>query len=380
MIILQGPYHSRQAVSCFNVSFVSAVRQRMSYHYKCHIMRTLSVFLFSFFCLFFTTVTNRVQAQPGFSDDASFSNFYNELSPYGRWVGLPRYGRVWIYDEPGFRPYSTNGQWENTDLGWSWASGYEWGTIPFHYGRWELDPYYGWFWIPGYDYAPAWVVWSQADDYYGWAPLGFGLDINISLGRIPSNRWMYASAGNILRPRIDRYCIPHERNRFYYGRQQAVVNIYTQGNVRYMGGPHRNGRFDNRNRSYENNHHPAQRPSLRNGQYGNNSTYNGRARNANPENNDRTPGTSYRYDPAQRDRNRDIAERPQAGGRPPNQISESRPPARPAESRPLPSRTLNNRQQERINQHPTPPQAQRPSGNEEGTGSRPLKNKDRRIF
>jgi hypothetical protein len=31
----------------------------------------------------------------------------------------------------------------------------------------------GWVWVPGYDYAPAWVVWRHADEdgYVGWAPL-----------------------------------------------------------------------------------------------------------------------------------------------------------------------------------------------------------------
>ncbi|MBA4166571.1 MAG: hypothetical protein H0X41_03335, partial [Chitinophagaceae bacterium] len=164
-------------------------------------MKTFTILLISIFSFAAFITSNKVQAQPAFSASVDFNTFYQQLSPYGQWRDVPHYGRVWSYNEPGFRPYATNGQWENTDEGWYWNSNYAWGSIPFHYGRWEQDPYYGWIWIPGYDYAPAWVVWSQADDYYGWAPLGYGLDINVSFSRIPSNRWMYASIGNINRPR-----------------------------------------------------------------------------------------------------------------------------------------------------------------------------------
>ena len=41
----------------------------------------------------------------------SFNTFYNELSPYGRWVNDINYGQVWIADAPGFEPYYDNGHW-----------------------------------------------------------------------------------------------------------------------------------------------------------------------------------------------------------------------------------------------------------------------------
>lgn len=210
-------------------------------------MKTFTLLLISAFSLA-AAVPQKAAAQTGFYASVNFNTFYSQLSPYGRWLNLPRYGRVWTYREPGFRPYYTNGQWQYTDDGWYWNSGYAWGDIPFHYGRWELDPDYGWIWIPGYDYAPAWVAWSEADDCYGWAPLGFGVDFNVGIGRIPSNRWMYASIANINRPRIDRYCLPFDRNDMYYRRQQPIVNVYSQRNVRYMGGPRWNDRFGRSNR------------------------------------------------------------------------------------------------------------------------------------
>src|SRR5258708_24450962 len=44
----------------------------------------------------------------------------------------------------------------------------------YHYGSWLYDPAYGWVWIPGTEWAPAWVVWREAPDYIGWAPCGPG--------------------------------------------------------------------------------------------------------------------------------------------------------------------------------------------------------------
>jgi hypothetical protein len=53
-----------------------------------------------------------------------------------------------------------------------WQSDYPWGDIAFHYGRWAYTAT-GWVWVPGYEYAPAWVVWrhDDADGFVGWAPL-----------------------------------------------------------------------------------------------------------------------------------------------------------------------------------------------------------------
>jgi hypothetical protein len=52
------------------------------------------------------------------------------------------------------------------------VSDYDWGYIPFHYGRWVWIAGRGWAWIPGRTYAPAWVVWRVGDGgYIGWAPM-----------------------------------------------------------------------------------------------------------------------------------------------------------------------------------------------------------------
>lgn len=99
--------------------------------------------------------------------------FMAQLTPYGSWVDVPGYGMCW---QPavdlGWRPYYDQGRWEYTDAGWYWQSDYPWGDIAFHYGRWAYAAT-GWIWVPGYEYAPAWVVWrhADADGFVGWAAL-----------------------------------------------------------------------------------------------------------------------------------------------------------------------------------------------------------------
>ena len=107
----------------------------------------------------------------------SFDTFQSGLSPYGDWVDSPSYGRVWRPHVPvGWRPYYY-GHWTWTDDGWFWASDEPWGWATYHYGRWSYDPGLGWTWVPGYQWAPAWVSWRFGVDVVGWAPLFPGVSI-----------------------------------------------------------------------------------------------------------------------------------------------------------------------------------------------------------
>ncbi len=203
------------------------------------------------------TALAETKAQP-VSVSVNFNTFQQELSPHGRWMNNPRFGQVWVYGDPNFKPYYTNGHWEYTNYGWSWISDYSWGWAPFHYGRWEYDNYYGWMWIPGYEWASAWVSWSSYDDYYGWAPLGYGININVSFGSIPYNRWNFIPRRNICERNVYRYIVPYERNNRF--RNAVVINNYYNGGNgvgRYMRGPERieaerytNRRIEERNVNY----------------------------------------------------------------------------------------------------------------------------------
>ena len=113
------------------------------------------------------------QADASYVEIRTASDFYEPLSPYGRWEVVGSYGRCWI---PGgvdadWGPYS-NGYWQRTDAGWYWASDEPWGWATYHYGRWDLSPQFGWYWVPQTQWAPAWVSWRQGGGYVGWAPLG----------------------------------------------------------------------------------------------------------------------------------------------------------------------------------------------------------------
>jgi len=193
--------------------------------------------LLLFVCIGFATL-NETKAQ-SVNVNVSFSTFQNDLDPYGTWMDNPRFGQVWVYEDPNFKPYYTNGHWEYTSYGWSWVSDFEWGWAPFHYGRWEYDPLYGWMWIPGYEWASAWVSWSSYDDYYGWAPLGYGLGINISFGSIPYDRWNFIPRRNICDRDFYRHRVSHNNNHIF--RNAVVINNYYNGREgRFNRGPDRN--------------------------------------------------------------------------------------------------------------------------------------------
>ncbi len=184
----------------------------------------------------FTSQQN-VQAQPGVN--ISFQTFYNELSPYGRWTTSRQYGSVWTpYVNQDFQPYSTNGYWEVTEFGNTWVSDYDWGWAPFHYGRWSYDDYNGWFWIPGYEWGPAWVNWRSGGDYYGWAPLGPGMNINVSIN-IPSFWWVFVPQRYISDRYWHNYCAPRARVTQIYNRTTIINNYYSNNNRNYAYGPRR---------------------------------------------------------------------------------------------------------------------------------------------
>jgi hypothetical protein len=173
--------------------------------------------------------------------EISFNVFYNELTPYGRWVDYPQYGRVWIAYESGFVPYQSSGHWIYTNYGWTWASNYNWGWAPFHYGRWDYDPFYGWFWVPGYEWAPAWVSWRSGGGYYGWAPLSPGISISIgaSFGNIPGERWCFVPNRYMGFSNINNYYLNRSNNVTVINNTTIINNTNEYRGSRYLQGPDR---------------------------------------------------------------------------------------------------------------------------------------------
>lgn len=193
-----------------------------------------------------SSMQNDTSAQSYYDDhgDVSYQTFYDELSPYGRWIDYPEYGYVWVPDgDRDFRPYSTNGHWVWTDdYEWMWVSDYDWGWAPFHYGRWLEDDFYGWVWVPGYEWSPAWVAWRNGGDYYGWAPLrpGIHISLNFNIGTYnpPYDYWCFVPRRYIASPRIHNYYINRGRNITIIN-QTTIINNYNYNHNVYRTGPRR---------------------------------------------------------------------------------------------------------------------------------------------
>lgn len=108
------------------------------------------------------------------TDPICLGTFEGTLAPYGTWIDDEEVGYVWV-PEPaivgvGFVPYLSAGHWSYTEHGYFWVSDHSWGWVTFHYGRWVHSARWGWAWVPGARYSPAWVDWRYGGGYLGWAP------------------------------------------------------------------------------------------------------------------------------------------------------------------------------------------------------------------
>ena len=106
-------------------------------------------------------------------DNQAREDFGEALNPYGDWLSTDNYGEVWrpnTSQTVDWSPY-TVGQWNYTELGWHFTSPEPWGWACYHYGRWVRYRTLGWCWVPGREWAPAWVSWRTSSNHIGWSPL-----------------------------------------------------------------------------------------------------------------------------------------------------------------------------------------------------------------
>lgn len=184
-------------------------------------------------------VVSATNAYPPHSNSGvSFGVFYNSLDAHGEWINVDADIYAWrpagIYE--GWRPY-TVGRWAWTSDGWYWVSDEPWGWATYHYGRWFYDDFYGWLWIPGNEWAPAWVEWRYGGDCVGWAPLGpyavFSVNVGIRYHThwvTPGFWWSFVDCRYVGSSEIHRYVYRTDQNTRYIGRTRSA------GNVRYTGG------------------------------------------------------------------------------------------------------------------------------------------------
>jgi hypothetical protein len=166
------------------------------------------------------------------ADVSGVDQFYDPLNAYGRWYPHPSYGNIWVpsrtYAGVGWRPY-TQGYWAQTEYGWTWVSNEPFGWATYHYGRWYYDAMYGWVWVPGTQWAPAWVTWRTGGSYVGWAPMGPGAYYGGSYV-VYDSAWVFVSYRHFGSPLItnviivDRYdeCLRDTRP------DRTVVNVGAQ--------------------------------------------------------------------------------------------------------------------------------------------------------
>lgn len=176
-----------------------------------------------------------------------FSNFYEPLSSYGSWFQTTDYGYVYqpnVVRDQRWRPY-TRGRWAFTDHGWTWVSNEPFGWACYHYGRWALVRDIGWVWVPGDQWAPAWVTWRESPGHIGWAPLppetmgwnSRSWDSTVDVGFGIDSRWFSFISYNHFGNNIDSYCLPYTRNTVLYQSTTNVTHYVIRDRRVYCGGP-----------------------------------------------------------------------------------------------------------------------------------------------
>jgi hypothetical protein len=166
--------------------------------------------------------------------DDSLAYAESDLSDNGTWVYVDTYGG-WCWRPrvaAGWRPYYS-GHWARSITNClTWVSYEPWGWVPYHYGRWSYEANYGWVWLPGSGYAPAWVYWIYGPQYIGWAPagwydcyrpyynwayrpyhrndIGFGFYGRVRVGDIDLRPWTFVTPDTLVYNRVDRAALTTE--------------------------------------------------------------------------------------------------------------------------------------------------------------------------
>src|SRR5437870_2571289 len=179
----------------------------------------------------------RVRESRGGAAGGGYSTFYTKLEPYGGWIETSDYGYVWqprqAESSRSWRPY-TNGHWVYTDAGWTWISEEPFGWATYHYGRWTRLRGVGWVWVPGNQWAPAWVSWRKSNDYVGWAPLPPEARFDQRTGihnwsdsyyDIGPDQYSFVTSREFGAQRVESTLLPPERNGAIVNQTTNVTNI-----------------------------------------------------------------------------------------------------------------------------------------------------------
>jgi hypothetical protein len=164
-------------------------------------------------------------------------DFVQPLNPYGSWVQYPGYGLVFVPARAvvgaNFRPY-TNGHWEHTEWGWTWVDHHPFGWATGHYGRWFFDANYGWAWLPGTQWGPAWVTWRNGGGHIGWAAMPPG-SIYGGAYSVYDTSWVFVSTSNFGATSVGGYLVTGSAYRGCYAStypSRSTVVVYGRNTYR----------------------------------------------------------------------------------------------------------------------------------------------------
>src|SRR5205814_112978 len=100
--------------------------------------------------------------------------------------------------------------------------------------RWTRLRNIGWVWVPGDEWAPAWVSWRKSNDYVGWAPLppearfdrGTGIhNWSDSYYDVGPDQYCFVETKQFGAPRLENAVIPSARNVTIVNQTTNVTNI-----------------------------------------------------------------------------------------------------------------------------------------------------------
>lgn len=190
--------------------------------------------------------------------DRRLGYWSDDLDSHGRWVFVTGIGWSWRpFVAVGWRPYH-NGYWYTSRTGClTWVSHDPWGWAPWHYGRWGFDPGYGWIWVPGYSYSPAWVYWMYGPGYVGWAPsgwwdchrpyygwaygpyrragfdFGFGFHGRIRVNEVDLRPWTFVDGNYLFANRVDRAALTTDVIKSRLGRSGGNIATVSGSPARF---------------------------------------------------------------------------------------------------------------------------------------------------
>jgi len=180
--------------------------------------------------------------------DVDLNFFYHNLNHYGEWIQVDYDLVVWKpYNvNRGWSPYSV-GQWEYTSYGWYWDSYEPFGWATYHYGRWYYDDFYGWVWVPGYEWGPSWVEWRYSNSYIGWSPLPPYADFRVSVGihfshnyRTSYHYWNFVTFNRFCQRNVNVYFVKNVNKNYIFNNTKYRTNYYADRGRVINGGVDRN--------------------------------------------------------------------------------------------------------------------------------------------